>query len=84
MLYLKSNNILNRKALLTGIPRLCSTFYSTQATKQSTSKSSPKTIPNVVLIDAVRTPFAVSNTVYSKLMAVNLQRHALKGFLGIF
>ncbi len=33
---------------------------------------------NIVLVDAVRTPFAQSGTVYKKLMAVDLQRHALK------
>lgn len=38
-------------------------------------------ISNVVVVDAVRTPFAVSNTVFKDLMAVDLQRHALKGSL---
>ncbi|KAH7699922.1 hydroxyacyl dehydrogenase [Aphelenchoides avenae] len=36
-------------------------------------------LPNIVLIDAVRTPFAVSGTVYKDLMGVDLQRQALKG-----
>ncbi|CAD5223441.1 unnamed protein product [Bursaphelenchus okinawaensis] len=38
-----------------------------------------RTGPNVVLIDAVRTPFAVSQTVYKDLMAVDLQRAAFLG-----
>lgn len=33
--------------------------------------------PNIVLVDAVRTPFAVSQTAYKELMAVDLQRSAL-------
>lgn len=86
MYYLKAtNNIFNGKFSSRRILRLCSAVYSTQTTKQQQSssllKNTAKTIPNVVLIDAVRTPFAISNTVYSKLMAVNLQRHALKGIL---
>uniref|UniRef100_A0A915D0E4 acetyl-CoA C-acyltransferase n=1 Tax=Ditylenchus dipsaci TaxID=166011 RepID=A0A915D0E4_9BILA len=40
-----------------------------------------RTIPNVVLVDAVRTPFVVSNTVYKELMAVDLQRHALRALV---
>ncbi|KAK6044434.1 hypothetical protein COOONC_18061 [Cooperia oncophora] len=35
--------------------------------------------PNIVLVDAVRTPFAVSGTVFKDLWAVDLQREALKG-----
>lgn len=38
-----------------------------------------KQLPNVVLVDAVRTPFTVSGTTYKELMAVDLQRQALKG-----
>lgn len=36
-------------------------------------------VPNIVLIDAVRTPFVQSNTVYKELMSVDLQRRALQG-----
>jgi len=45
-----------------------------------TTQQQPQTRPNVVLIDAVRTPFVVSNTVFRELLAVDLQRHALRGF----
>uniref|UniRef100_A0AC35TTZ8 Trifunctional enzyme subunit beta, mitochondrial n=1 Tax=Rhabditophanes sp. KR3021 TaxID=114890 RepID=A0AC35TTZ8_9BILA len=38
-------------------------------------------LKNVVLIDAVRTPFAVSGTDYKDLMAVDLQKHALKSLV---
>lgn len=38
-------------------------------------------LPNVVLIDAVRTPFATSGTIYRDMMAVDLQRQALKGLV---
>uniref|UniRef100_A0AC34QJC4 Trifunctional enzyme beta subunit n=2 Tax=Panagrolaimus sp. JU765 TaxID=591449 RepID=A0AC34QJC4_9BILA len=36
---------------------------------------------NVVLIDAVRTPFCVSGTAFKDLMAVDLQRAALQGLI---
>ncbi|KAH7689677.1 Thiolase [Aphelenchoides avenae] len=38
-------------------------------------------LPNIVLIDAVRTPFTVSGTSYKELMAVDLQRQALKALV---
>lgn len=41
--------------------------------KEETGKSE-----NVVLINAVRTPFLLSNGAYRDLMAVDLQRHALR------
>lgn len=37
----------------------------------------PKGLQDIVLIDAVRTPFAVSSSVYKDLLAVDLQRAAL-------
>uniref|UniRef100_A0A0N4ZV90 acetyl-CoA C-acyltransferase n=1 Tax=Parastrongyloides trichosuri TaxID=131310 RepID=A0A0N4ZV90_PARTI len=42
---------------------------------------SKKGLPNVVFIDGVRTPFAVSGTVYKDMMAVDLQRHVLKSIV---
>lgn len=36
-------------------------------------------IPNVVVVDTVRTPFLVSNTGYNDLMAVDLQKHVFIG-----
>lgn len=50
----------------------------TFATAASKTLSKPNR-PNIVLVDAVRTPFVLSGTVYKDLMAVDLQRHALKG-----
>ncbi|VDM66736.1 unnamed protein product [Strongylus vulgaris] len=35
--------------------------------------------PNIVLVEAVRTPFVMSGTVFKDLWAVDLQREALKG-----
>lgn len=48
------------------------------ASSGSATSSSAKrpNFPNVVLIDAVRTPFSVSSTVYKDLLAVDLQRAA--------
>ncbi|CAK5036015.1 unnamed protein product [Meloidogyne enterolobii] len=46
-----------------------------------TTQQQPQTRPNVVLIDAVRTPFVVSNTVFRELLAVDLQRHALRALV---
>lgn len=37
--------------------------------------------PNIVLVDAVRTPFLLSGTTYKDLMANDLQRAALTGLL---
>lgn len=54
-------------------------------TKTTNAKLSTRTttrsrqIPNVVVVDTVRTPFLLSNTNYNDLMAVDLQKHAFKG-----
>ena len=37
--------------------------------------------PNIVLVDAVRTPFSISGTVFKDLLAVDLQRAALQGIV---
>lgn len=50
-----------------------------QTSQQGIYVRATRAIPNVVLVDAVRTPFTVSNTHYKELMAVDLQRHSLKG-----
>ncbi|KAI6180532.1 Trifunctional enzyme subunit beta, mitochondrial [Aphelenchoides besseyi] len=47
----------------------------------STSVTSDSKRPNIVLIDAVRTPFAVSSTVYKDLLAVDLQRSAFANLI---
>uniref|UniRef100_A0A914HDF2 acetyl-CoA C-acyltransferase n=1 Tax=Globodera rostochiensis TaxID=31243 RepID=A0A914HDF2_GLORO len=41
----------------------------------------PNKRSNVVLLDAVRTPFLQSNTTFRELLAVDLQRHALKALV---
>ncbi|XP_045474336.1 trifunctional enzyme subunit beta, mitochondrial [Harmonia axyridis] len=40
-----------------------------------------RTGKNIVLVDGVRTPFLLSGTDYSKMMAYDLARHSLKGIL---
>lgn len=56
------------------------------ASSESTRHQAPTTpttnrqnTPNVVLIDAVRTPFVQSNGVFKDMWAVDLQRAALVG-----
>lgn len=53
--------------------------FSSGTLQQRAQQTQPSNKPNVVLIDAVRTPFVLSNTVFRELLAVDLQRHALKG-----
>ncbi|KJH53045.1 acetyl-CoA C-acetyltransferase [Dictyocaulus viviparus] len=50
--------------------------FATAPTRKPTS-----TGPNIVLVDAVRTPFVVSGTVFKDLWAVDLQREALKALI---
>ena len=38
-------------------------------------------MPNVVIVDGVRLPFAMSSTIYADEMAVDLQRLAFKGLV---
>ncbi|KAL3072513.1 hypothetical protein niasHS_017487 [Heterodera schachtii] len=52
-----------------------------QQQKFSAVASSPNKNSNAVLIDAVRTPFLQSNTTFRELLAVDLQRHALKALV---
>ncbi|KAI6184445.1 hypothetical protein M3Y97_00596800 [Aphelenchoides bicaudatus] len=47
----------------------------------STSTESKRKLPGIVLIDAVRTPFATASTVYKDLLAVDLQRAAFKNLI---
>ncbi|KAI6226137.1 Trifunctional enzyme subunit beta, mitochondrial [Aphelenchoides fujianensis] len=53
---------------------------SASATAAGESKR-PAGCKNIVLIDAVRTPFAVSSTVYKDLLAVDLQRSAFSNLI---
>lgn len=45
----------------------------------STQRSS--SLPNVVIVDGVRLPFAKTSTIYADEMAVDLQRLAFKGLI---
>ncbi|VDO13110.1 unnamed protein product, partial [Haemonchus placei] len=51
------------------------------ATAAAVKKPSTSTGPNIVLVDAVRTPFVMSGTVFKDLWAVDLQREALKALI---
>uniref|UniRef100_A0A0K0EJT4 acetyl-CoA C-acyltransferase n=1 Tax=Strongyloides stercoralis TaxID=6248 RepID=A0A0K0EJT4_STRER len=57
---------------------LTATIIRNFASKKDLSK---KGLPNVVFVDGVRTPFATSGTVFKDMMAVDLQRHALKSIV---
>ena len=43
--------------------------------------STQASLPNVVIVDGVRLPFAKSSTIYADEMAVDLQRLAYKGLM---
>ncbi|KAJ9596993.1 hypothetical protein L9F63_011975 [Diploptera punctata] len=58
--------------------RCLATTNSTWASKKTVAD---KTGKNVVFVDAVRTPFLLSGTDYSKLMANDLARHSLVSLL---
>lgn len=47
----------------------------------ASAKKPARAGPNIVLVDAVRTPFVVSGTVFRDLWAVDLQREALKALV---
>lgn len=56
--------------------------FRTLATATATAVKRPApTGPNIVLVDAVRTPFVMSGTVFKDLWAVDLQREALKALI---
>ncbi|KHJ87215.1 acetyl-CoA C-acetyltransferase [Oesophagostomum dentatum] len=51
------------------------------AAATATAKRPARVGPNIVLVDAVRTPFVMSGTVFKDLWAVDLQREALKALV---
>ena len=55
---------------------LCSSFFSTTTRRNDNDPSK-----NVVIVDGIRLPFAMSSTIYSDEMAVDLQRLAYKGLM---
>ncbi|CAI2348567.1 unnamed protein product [Caenorhabditis sp. 36 PRJEB53466] len=50
-------------------------------TARTASTAAKRNLPNIVLVDAVRTPFVVSGTVFKDLMAVDLQKEAIKALV---
>uniref|UniRef100_A0A8R1HKP6 acetyl-CoA C-acyltransferase n=1 Tax=Caenorhabditis japonica TaxID=281687 RepID=A0A8R1HKP6_CAEJA len=51
------------------------------STARAASTAAQKSLPNIVLVDAVRTPFVVSGTLFKDVMAVDLQKEAIKGLV---
>ena len=51
------------------------------ASTSTTTISNNNSMPNVVIVDGVRLPFAMSSTIYADEMAVDLQRLAFKGLV---
>ena len=66
---IKSNILRHSKSILR---QNRASFFSTSSTDAS---------KNVVIVDGVRLPFAMSSTIYEDLMAVDLQRLAIKGLV---
>lgn len=56
-------------------------FSSSTAFATSRKTFSKPDRPNIVLVDAVRTPFLQSRTMFKNMMAVDLQRAALLGIV---
>ncbi|GMT17340.1 hypothetical protein PFISCL1PPCAC_8638 [Pristionchus fissidentatus] len=47
----------------------------------STAPAGSQKGPNIVLVDSVRTPFVTSGTLFKDMMAVDLQKEALRGLI---
>jgi acetyl-CoA acyltransferase len=62
---------------LSGWIRCLATTKTTWSPRESKKSVVDKTGKNIVFVDAVRTPFLMSGTDYSKLMPHDLARHAL-------
>ena len=60
--------------------RSCKNF-SRAASTTTISNNNSNSMPNVVIVDGVRLPFAMSSTIYADEMAVDLQRLAFKGLV---
>ncbi|XP_044746034.1 trifunctional enzyme subunit beta, mitochondrial [Coccinella septempunctata] len=71
----KNASIIN--TLISGNVRALSTTPQLNAKKTLQDKTGK----NIVLVDGVRTPFLISGTDYSKMMAYDLAKHSLKGIL---
>lgn len=68
---LKSNILRRSKSVL--CQNRASLFFSTNSTTDAAK--------TVVIVDGIRLPFAMSSTIYEDLMAVDLQRLAIKGLV---
>ena len=71
---LKSNILRHSKSILCqNRASASSLFFSTNSTTDAAK--------TVVIVDGIRLPFAMSSTIYEDLMAVDLQRLAIKGLV---
>ncbi|PNF25700.1 Trifunctional enzyme subunit beta, mitochondrial [Cryptotermes secundus] len=77
----KVHSGVNLSHLKHGLVRCFATTNVTWTPRESKKTVVDKTGKNIVFVDAVRTPFLVAGTDYSKLMAHDLARHALLSLL---
>jgi acetyl-CoA acyltransferase len=66
-----------RRNYFSGTARCIATTNTIWAPREPKKSVVDKTGKNIVFVDAVRTPFLVSGTDYTKLMAHDLARHSL-------
>jgi len=66
-----------RRNSFSGSARYIATTNTVWGPRESKKSVVDKTGKNIVFVDAVRTPFLMSGTDYSKLMAHDLARHSL-------
>ncbi len=64
-------------------PLVCTRHYQQTSSSSSFSSTSQASNPtkNVVVVDGVRLPFAMTSTIYEDQMAVDLQRMAYQGLI---
>jgi len=66
-----------RRDSFPGPARYIATTNTVWAPRESKKSVVDRTGKNIVFVDAVRTPFLMSGTDYSKMMANDLARHSL-------
>ena len=67
--------------MLSKSPRILNQTKSRLSTCLFSTQTSTSSLPNVVIVDGVRLPFAQTSTIYADEMAVDLQRLAFKGLM---
>lgn len=77
MMLSKSLRLPSSRLVTSKARKAATSFFSTSS--QTQTNGDPRT--NVVIVDGVRLPFALSSTIYADEMAVDLQRMAFKGLV---